>query len=59
MIPELIFIYDSSLDRAMALEEIIDKIHEDDEVGDSDQAGDGEEAGEETDGEDGDDRGDL
>ncbi|MBU8921610.1 MAG: 30S ribosome-binding factor RbfA [Bacteroidales bacterium] len=59
VIPELIFIYDSSLDRAMALEEIINKIHEDDEVGDSDPAGGGEESVEETDGEDGDDSRDL
>ena len=28
-IPELVFIYDSSLDRAMALEEIIDRLHAD------------------------------
>ncbi|HSG28899.1 MAG TPA: 30S ribosome-binding factor RbfA [Candidatus Krumholzibacterium sp.] len=30
VIPELVFIYDSSLDRAMALEEIIEKIHTED-----------------------------
>ncbi len=28
VIPEFIFVYDSSLDRAMALEELIDRIHE-------------------------------
>ena len=59
VIPELVFIYDSSLDRAMALEEIIDQIHEEKEVRDSDPDADGKESVEETDGEDGDDRGDL
>ncbi|MBN2070657.1 MAG: 30S ribosome-binding factor RbfA [Candidatus Krumholzibacteriota bacterium] len=37
VIPELIFIYDSSLDKAMALEEIIVKMHED-EPGDEDDS---------------------
>jgi ribosome-binding factor A len=74
VIPELVFIYDSSLDRAMALEEIINKIHDEDEVekaeevhgeaveeepGDSTPDDGGEESGEDTDGEDEDDRGDL
>jgi len=31
VIPELVFIYDSSLDRAMHLEEIIDQIHSEEE----------------------------
>jgi ribosome-binding factor A len=29
IIPELVFIYDTSLDRAMHIEELIDRIHED------------------------------
>jgi len=33
VIPELIFIFDSSLDRAMHLEEIIERIHTEDEDG--------------------------
>jgi len=33
VIPELIFIFDSSLDRAMHLEEIIENIHAEDEDG--------------------------
>ncbi len=42
VIPELIFIYDSSLDRAMALEEIIDKIHDEDPlpISEGDEEGD-------------------
>jgi len=41
VIPELIFIFDSSLDRAMHLEEIIDGIHSED----SGENADGEEQG--------------
>ena len=59
VIPELVFIYDSSLDRAMALEEIIEQIHKEDGAGDADQDVDEEESVEETDGEDADDQGDL
>lgn len=33
VIPELVFIYDSSLDRAMAIEELIDRIHDEEETG--------------------------
>ena len=33
VIPELVFKYDSSLDRAMHLEEIIESIHTEDEAG--------------------------
>ena len=33
VIPELIFIYDSSLDRAMKLEELIDQIHRENQKG--------------------------
>jgi ribosome-binding factor A len=35
VIPELVFIYDSSLDRAMHLEEIIDGIHREESGGDA------------------------
>ena len=41
VIPELIFIFDSSLDRAMHLEEIIERIHTEDEDGEAE----GEESG--------------
>jgi ribosome-binding factor A len=41
VIPELIFIFDSSLDRAMHLEEIINRIHAEDEEGEAE----GEEQG--------------
>ena len=30
MIPELVFIYDTSLDRAMAIEELLQQIQDDD-----------------------------
>jgi len=38
VIPELVFIYDSSLDNAMALEEIIDGIHEEEPLIENDSA---------------------
>ncbi|MBN2184332.1 MAG: 30S ribosome-binding factor RbfA [Candidatus Krumholzibacteriota bacterium] len=38
VIPELVFIYDSSLDKAMALEEIIEGIHEEEPVKEDDSA---------------------
>ena len=41
VIPVLIFIYDSSLDRAMHLEEIIDKIHSEESGEDADGEGQG------------------
>jgi ribosome-binding factor A len=34
IIPELVFVYDSSLDRAMALEELIQQIHEEQDQSD-------------------------
>lgn len=41
VIPELVFIFDSSLDRAMHLEEVIDRIHSDEDGEDAE----GEEQG--------------
>ena len=41
VIPELIFIFDSSLDRAMHIEEIIENIHSEEECGEAE----GEESG--------------
>ena len=41
VIPVLIFIYDSSLDRAMHLEEIIDEIHSEESGEDADGEGQG------------------
>ena len=38
VIPELVFIYDSSLDNAMALEKIIDRIHEEEPLIENDSA---------------------
>ena len=45
VIPELIFIYDSSLDKAMALEKIIDGIHEEEPLKESDSAEENSEEG--------------
>jgi ribosome-binding factor A len=46
VIPELVFIYDSSLDRAMHIEEMIDRIHEEEKEGP--RAGGGPGGGEDT-----------
>ena len=46
VIPELVFIYDVSLDRAMHIEELIDSIHTDDEVAGGDPGGEGTDTGE-------------
>ena len=41
VIPELIFIYDVSLDRAMKIEELIERIHHEDEERSKDGEGEG------------------
>lgn len=47
VIPELVFIYDASLDRAMHIEELIDSIHADEDVPGAGDAGAGTDEGEE------------
>ena len=45
IIPELVFIYESSLERAMHLEEIIDSIHDEEAGDDAGEDAEGEEQG--------------
>lgn len=42
VIPELVFIYDSTLDRAMALEELIVRLHEEEPAADESLPGEGD-----------------
>jgi len=45
VIPELVFIYDSTLDRAMALEELIVRLHEEEPAGDEGLSGEADPGG--------------